>query len=204
MNDCYEELIEFPLSNRVMQAYGAACIVRFCAERGIHSPCVDQLVSYLLQLMSSNSLDEWEQAGSLLELSGRENALPDDPANRLAADERIPFKRLLESVVEIGISDMYGGDTDAPVRALVGTRHILATCGIMSPAISELRALTQNQRGWGRPRPDREARLIEAWCLHHWERSASFDADRLKKSPMGAVSLPAAISGMSRAARRKC
>jgi hypothetical protein len=168
MNDCYKELVDNPLSNRVMQVYGAACMVKFCAVHGIYSPGVDQLVKYLLELLSTNDLPEWEQAGSILELSGRENELPDDPAELLSARDRILFKKLLESVIEIGISDMYGADTDGPIQAVCEVRRILEKCGIEPPSIAGLYAIAHSQRGWGEPLSDNQVQLLEAWCLNHY------------------------------------
>jgi hypothetical protein len=168
MSDCHEELTGNPLSNRVMQTYGAACIVKFCAARGVRSSCIDQLVKYLLELLTSKNLPEWEEAGSMLELSGRESMLPGALSDCLLARDRSPFQKLLESVVEIGIADMYGADTDSPVQALCEARRILRACEIEPPEISGLRSIAPNESGWGRPLLDNQARLLEAWCLNHW------------------------------------
>jgi len=173
MSSVSKELVDHPLSNRVMQAYGAACIVKFCAARCIRSVHVDQLVKYLLKLLSSDNIPEWESAGSVLELSGRENVLPEAVADRLTAHDRVAFLRILESVAEIGIVDMYGADTNGPTQALCEATRILSSCGIEAPSIAELYAMVRSQRGWGEPLPDNQVHLLEVWCLSHWGERGS-------------------------------
>src|SRR5687768_16304136 len=98
------------LSTRELQAYGAACLAKFCADKCIFSQHVERLLAHLLSLLSCEHLPAWEAAGARLVLTGRGDGLPRDLRERVKPDLVEIFEQLVELVVEIGLIDMYGAE----------------------------------------------------------------------------------------------
>ena len=168
MKVSWKTVDNLPISIREMQAYGAACLVKFCSSRGIESPHVSLLVRHLLDLMTSSDLPDWESKGAVLELSGRGDPIPDALLNVIRSSDLEDFSRLVDSVVEVGLVDMYGAETRQPLRFLNLAREILGGIGLTPPSIEELCLLSGRDQGWGAPLAKERAKKIEAWCLSHF------------------------------------
>jgi hypothetical protein len=153
------------LSTRAKQAYGAACMVKFCAARGIVSPHVDELVARLLSVLCSTDLPEWGTNLYGLAIAGQhDGALPKDFVAAVDASDLEAFRSLADSVVEIGGSDMYGADTAFPFNYMMEAKSILLALDITPPSIDELCRIAPDPHGWGKPLSREQAAAIEAWC----------------------------------------
>lgn len=160
-------------STRELQAYGATCLAKFCAETGIYSSSLFVLIDHLLLILTSSDLPAWEAEGATLELAGRGDPLPDDLARSIPRDLALDFRRLVEYVVEIGLVDMYGRQTDLPLNFLLASCDILKAHDIEPPLLEELfpshgRATNS---GWGAPLTDEQYQHLRTWCIRILGRS---------------------------------
>lgn len=155
------------LSVRELQAYGAACLARYCAEKGIHSKHVEWLIDHLLLVLVSTRLPAWETAGTMFELTGRGEPLPPELVELIPEGELSRFERLVSSVVKIGMIDMYGADTDQPLRFARKSRELLESASVDSPSVEDLFPSRQQKvgRGWGEPVTAEQYRHARDWCL---------------------------------------
>jgi hypothetical protein len=154
------------ISTRGLQAYGAACLVKFCAAKDISSPHVDELIGHLLSLLVGVDLPAWEAAGARLMLAGRGDPLPEQLSTRLPQDRIRSFQELVECVVEIGLVDMYGDDSGGPAEFVGRVIAILEAGGIRAPSIVELQDLLEHREGgWGLPESQDSYKRIRDWCL---------------------------------------
>ncbi|HJX26336.1 MAG TPA: hypothetical protein VJ885_00365 [Thermoanaerobaculia bacterium] len=155
------------LSVRELQAYGAACLARYCAEKGIHSKHVEWLVDHLLLVLVSTRLPVWETAGTMFELTGRGEPLPPDLVELIPEGELSRFERLVSCVVKIGMVDMYGGDTSQSLRSARESREVLESADVKPPSVEDLFPSRQQgaERGWGEPVPGEQYRHARTWCL---------------------------------------
>lgn len=126
------------LSTREMQAYGALCLHRFCAAKRIKHPYIDELIQHLLSILVLDKLDGWERHGAALKLSGRGEPVPPELTAQLAENAREDFARLVDFVVEIGITDMYAKSSREPLDNLYRCLAILDENQIERPAVNEL------------------------------------------------------------------
>ncbi|WP_208456085.1 hypothetical protein [Burkholderia ubonensis] len=117
-----------------MQRYASSCLRRYCEVKGLSHPAVDALLAHLDSIATSRDLAEWERKGALLDLNGRGDPIPADITFALSEEERSAFAELVESVVEVGIVDLYGAKTDLPLRFLDKAMRILERNGIPLPA----------------------------------------------------------------------
>jgi hypothetical protein len=161
-----------PMSTREMQAYGVACLVKFCAVKKITSPYLSELLEHLLNLLTCADLTAWEAGGSRLALAGRGDPLPEDLSREISPDNLEPFRRLVEHVVEIGLVDMYGAETSQPLQFLNRTQEILRSTGISPPSVDELWLLSEKNTGWGEPLSIEKSEQVKTWCLRHWQAAA--------------------------------
>ncbi|WP_198294261.1 hypothetical protein [Burkholderia ubonensis] len=121
-------------SPAAMQRYASSCLRRYCEVKGLSHPAVDALLAHLDSIATSRDLAEWERKGAWLDLNGRGDPIPADITFALSAEERSAFAELVESVVEVGIVDLYGAKTDLPLRLLDKAMRILERNGIPLPA----------------------------------------------------------------------
>jgi hypothetical protein len=126
------------LSTREMQAYGAACLARFCADKDISSPHIDRLIEHLLSVLICDDLPGWESIGSRIGLTGRGDELPREVQQVVRPILTEALQHLLESVAEIGLVDMYGAETERPFEFLIRTVDILESCDVQPPSIQKL------------------------------------------------------------------
>lgn len=155
------------LSVRELQAYGAACLARYCAAKGIHSKHVEWLVDHLLLALVSTRLPVWETAGTMFELTGRGDPLPADLVELLPEHELASFERLVSCVVGIGMVDMYGGDTSQSLRSARESREVLESADVEQPSVEDLFPSRGEkvERGWGEPVTAEQYRHARDWCL---------------------------------------
>lgn len=157
------------LSTRELQAYGAACLARYCAAKSIHSKHVEWLVDHLLLVLVATRRSAWETAGTMFELTG-EGPLPPDLEEMIPAAERTRFEQLVKWVVEIGLVDMDGaetGQTGQPLKLTRETRELLKAANVEPPSVEDLFPVHQQtaERGWGEPVPVEQYRHARDWCL---------------------------------------
>jgi hypothetical protein len=155
------------LSTRELQAYGAACLAKYCAAKGIHSQHVEWLVDHLLLVLVATRRSAWETAGTMFELAGRGEPLPPDLEERIPASERTRFERLVGSVVEIGLVDMNGAEADRPLKLTREARELLEAANVEPPSVEDLFPGRQQtaERGWGEPVAVEQYRHSRDWCL---------------------------------------
>ncbi len=84
---------------------------------------------------------EWENKGAQLELAGRGDALPKSIDSLISIKDKSSFTELLESAVEVGITDMYGAETENPTLYLKKCIAILNKNKITTPKIDENRII---------------------------------------------------------------
>ncbi|EMN5131464.1 hypothetical protein LGM58_21580 [Burkholderia contaminans] len=119
------------------QLYASLCLRRYCEAKGISHPAIDALLNHLDSIVSSRSLVEWDSRGALLDLNGRGDPMPDDLKDALSSSDLInEFSNLVDSVVEVGIVDLYGEKTDLPLRFLDRAMSILDRNGISLPDLA--------------------------------------------------------------------
>ena len=155
------------LSTQEMQAYGAACLARFCSVKEIDAQPVLELVDHLVQVLTADDLGAWEAAGTGLALPGRGDPLPTELRAALAPDLAHELETLVDRVVEIGMADMYGADTDLPLRFLHRSLELLEAAGVAAPPFGELfpSPKPDRGRGWSDPVPIEEQTRIRDWCF---------------------------------------
>lgn len=160
------EHLERKLSTRLMQAYGAACIAKYCSVKSISSEHVVALIEHLLNVLTTSNLPDWERSGTRLALSGRGDPLPDELLARVPASDVQTFDELVQCVVEIGLVDMYGAETTEPARFLERVVSILRSSSVEPPSIAELIALIGvSETGWGDPLTVDQYRKVREWCM---------------------------------------
>jgi hypothetical protein len=142
------------LSIRWKQAFGALCLLQYCEKQNIQHKSVSQLIEHLLGLLVTKDLSQWEKKGAELELNGRGDALPSDLETTLDQGSKNEFKHLVDCVTEIGIVDMYGEQTDEPLKFLLKSMKILESNGITPPNLDRLfrsERVEKDDDAWGKP-----------------------------------------------------
>lgn len=154
---------------RAMQAQGALCLAAYCAALDIRHAAVTELLSHLLDLLTSDDLPAWEQRGTLLNVGGRGDPVPEDVDALVPPELRHEFAVLVEFVVEIGIADMYVASSDDPRRFLQKSMEIVEARRIDVPDVSDQlpadRPDTASDDTWGEPMPPETSATIRKRCL---------------------------------------
>ncbi|MHC5785643.1 hypothetical protein A1395_01145 [Pseudomonas protegens] len=102
-------------SVRDLQLYAAACLEAYCLSKGIAHPAVDDLLKHLENYPEKDRLLAWDRAGAQLALNGRGDDLPQSLVALIAPEDIEAFSSIVDSAVEVGMVDLYGGATDLPV-----------------------------------------------------------------------------------------
>ncbi|WP_423367745.1 hypothetical protein [Burkholderia sp. LMG 32019] len=116
-----------------MQVYASSCLRRYCDAKGVSHVAIDALLAHLDAVAGARSLPEWERKGALLELNGRGDPVPAAIESVLPDGESQTFAALVEAVVEVGIVDLYGANTDLPLAFLRKAIAVLEQSGIPLP-----------------------------------------------------------------------
>lgn len=152
------------LSIRGKQAYAALCLVQFCAAKRITHVSITQLVEHLLSILVADNLPDWERKGACIELTGRGDPLPVAVKEVVPEHLRQTFCCLVDSVVEVGIINMYGATNEEPFRFLYQCMNILEKNGVKLPLLEDVLGLIdrgqQESNGWGNPINDEEYKKI--------------------------------------------
>lgn len=136
------------VSVRQLQAYSAICLWQYCHEKGIHHQKITALIRHLASIATTKSLPSWEQAGAMMALPGRGDPVPRDVAESIRAESLRLFCDLVESCVEVGIVDMFGGQTSEPRRFAAHCVAILEAEGVAPPKLNPI-AAWQHDDHWG-------------------------------------------------------
>ena len=155
-------------STRELQAYGAACLAAFALAKGIRHAGIRELVEHLLGALQAEDLGRWDSQGAALPLSGRGDELPKEIAS-------IPdVAQLVDCVVEIGLIDLYAGDTGAPASFAGEAIDILRRNGIQAPSAEEIFGEGRTSKpGWGPPHDAAIFERAHRWCLLHLDETRS-------------------------------
>ncbi len=138
------------LNTRLLQVYGAICLWKFCKVFDIRHKDIDTLLSHLVSICIVKSLPDWEQAGVQITITGRGDGLPGDIVSIIPEELMDTFTILIEYVIEIGIVDMYGDNTDLPFDFTHHCIDILTRYGIDAPDHTILvRYNNPSGRVWG-------------------------------------------------------
>ncbi|MGZ2743517.1 hypothetical protein [Burkholderia stagnalis] len=118
------------------QIYASSCLRCYCEFKGISHPAVNELLNHLDSIASRQSVAEWDARGALLDLNGRGDPIPESLKSMLSGEDLNEFANLVDSVVEVGIVDLYGAKTDMPLRFLDKAMCILEENNIHFPVLS--------------------------------------------------------------------
>jgi len=138
------------LNTRQLQVYGAICLWKFCDIFNIHHKDIDILIKHLMSICIVDDLSTWEENGTIINITGRGDALPNDIVSIIPKNLLKGFTRLIEYSIEIGIVDMYGDNTELPLIFLKKCTDILSEHNIMTPDISvQFKYNHPSGRVWG-------------------------------------------------------
>ena len=134
-------------SVRYLQFEGALCLAAFCTHFGIRHNDIAEKISHQLALLQCDSLPDWCDKVSQLQLTGLGDPLPKDFVIPQALKK--DFLELLNFSTEIGVVDMYSMQSDRPSRYLRDCRKslrrncVVLPVGVIHSAIEVL--------PWGEP-----------------------------------------------------
>ena len=113
------------LSTQEKQIYAAKCLENYCIHLKIDDESVDCLIEHLYAMKESTNLPKWESIGAKLSLTGRGDPLPISLLEKIPKHKLMEFSSLVDNCVEVGLSDMYGADTENPYQYLMKCIEIL-------------------------------------------------------------------------------
>jgi hypothetical protein len=146
------------LTVRQLQLYAAVCLCRYSDSRDLDAKPLDDLVSHLASMTTVADISAWELRGTSLEMTGRGDELPDEITRQVPAPERKLFFGLVEYCVEVGITDMYGAQTDDPKKCLMKCFSFLRSAGLGAADIEARLARSPAVLPWGEPISHQELR----------------------------------------------
>lgn len=138
------------LPTREKQAYGALCLARYCKSKVISHKDIFTLINHLASILVANNLGQWAQQGALLNITGRGDPIPHNLEISLRNGRYDEFVKLVESVVEIGLVDMYGAPTTLPDEFLAESLSILKNNDICAPEVPPVFLENNEETAWGR------------------------------------------------------
>lgn len=122
-----------------LQVKGAHCLEAFCRHYDIHHDDVEQLITHLLSIATTDNQPAWDQAGRVLPLNCRGDPRPGD------LDEAMPewvcadFHRLVDATIEIGLVDLNGVSIYPPLECYEACKRLIKKHHVPTPPqISEL------------------------------------------------------------------
>jgi len=141
------------ISNAGCQVIGAVCLSCFCERFGIAHPDIDSLIAHLWAFARIASPDEfvaWDRALGRNALHGLGDPVPDEVLAVVPAELQEDFGALVESVVEIGMYDAYGANTDGPRDFLMLAIRLCEGHNVPVPNLEPFLRSPQTSR-WGMP-----------------------------------------------------
>lgn len=143
------------IPTRKKQAFAALCLAKYCSANKIFHFTISELIEHLLSILIYHNLSDWEDKGTKLKITGQGDPLPDSLKEIAPKDKLDKLNHLIESVVEVGIVDLYGATTDEPYKFLKECLRILEKNKISPPNVEEIFKLTKDDNekgdGWGDP-----------------------------------------------------
>jgi hypothetical protein len=119
------------------QLYASSCLRYYCEFKGISHYAITNLLNHLDEISTSHNLAEWDARGALLDLNGRGDPIPESLKSALSSEGLNEFATLVDSVVEVGIVDLYGAKTDLPLKFLDKVMQILEKNEIPLPLLAK-------------------------------------------------------------------
>lgn len=113
------------MTTQQKQVFAAKCFSKYCEEKGITHKFIDELIEHLISIENFENIVDWERKGGQLQLTGRGDELPKSLNSIVSLKDRSTFIELIDTVVEVGIVDMYGEETEKPRLFLVKCIDIL-------------------------------------------------------------------------------
>ncbi|MCA9598313.1 MAG: hypothetical protein KC776_33605 [Myxococcales bacterium] len=160
-------------STRELQAYGAACIATYSSALGLRSNAIRELVEHLLLLLTAEDLPDWE--GGTHDLALLDDELPEAFLAELPESAAQTCDRLVDLVSEIGLIDMYGANTEAPLRHAEQAVALLQQAGVPPPPVvdvlGEEQADAPVEPRWGEPVPPEVYLRARDWCIKRLDSS---------------------------------
>ncbi|EMD9442996.1 hypothetical protein VXE32_007078 [Burkholderia cepacia] len=123
-------------SSEGKQLYASSCLRCYCDLMRISHPAISELLDHLDSIASGKSLAEWDAKGALLDLNGRGDPIPASLGSMMSADDLNEFENLVDSVVEVGIVDLYGEKTSLPLKFLDKAMLVLERRGFPLPELN--------------------------------------------------------------------
>lgn len=145
-----------------MQAYAAMCLLAYCDHIHVRHEMIDDLIKHLFSILIAKDLSAWEQAGTLIAITGRGDPIPVEIENSIPENYRDSFITMVNCSVEVGIVDMYGENTRQPREFLNRCIGILQSFGFELPSLQHIGKLARGSDTWGDPvREDELINLME-------------------------------------------
>jgi hypothetical protein len=117
------------------QLYASSCLRQYCEFKNILHPAITALLDHLDAIATCKSVAEWNHEGALLELSGRGDSIPKSLQSLVSVDDLSEFSALVDSVVEVGLVDLYGAQTNLPLKFLNKALQVLEKNSIPFPEL---------------------------------------------------------------------
>jgi hypothetical protein len=136
-------------NNREKQGIGAICILLFCNRYSIFYKGISELVEHLFSMLTSENLPEWNKNGLKIEIVARGDSLPNELDVLININLKKDFFEMVDNVVEIGIIDMFGNDTNYPSVFLNKTLSILKKHNINLDIPDNIFLYKNNTSSWG-------------------------------------------------------
>lgn len=133
MSEISSELSKF--SPRDLQLYASKLLQAYCKAKSIQHMAINDLIAHLNNYPENHTLGEWEKMGALLPLNGRGDDLPTDLSQSIPSKDIDDFCQIVDSAVEVGIVDLYGAQTDLPVKFIEKMSLILRRNNIDLPRV---------------------------------------------------------------------
>jgi hypothetical protein len=143
-------------TNRELQFYAVLCLCRYCDSRNVSAKPLDDLVTHLVSFLTVPRITDWEIQGTQLEMTGRGDEVPAEVLQQIPAGERDLFLRLLEECVSVGITDMYGANTDSPRKCLMHCVRLIGECGLDTDDIQRQLIGSPTIVEWGAVMPEED------------------------------------------------
>lgn len=124
-------------SSAAIQIYASLCLRRYCELKKISHIAVTELLGHLDSIPESSGLSDWDARGAQLDLNGRGDPIPENLRLSLPNDDLYEFSSLVDSVVEVGIVDLYGASTDLPLKFLDSVLQVLERNSVPFPALNK-------------------------------------------------------------------
>lgn len=108
-----------------MQTIGTLCLLEFCKKYSISHHSLEELHSHLLSILKTEQLPIWDENGLNIEITGRGDELPDSLIELIPEELKEDFYELIDSVIEIGVVNLYGQINDLPFIFLTKSLSII-------------------------------------------------------------------------------